>query len=61
MLWRVPLIQMVPLGARIWRHSLIHLRLKRCLSAAAGALSQSPLLTDTILPPWQVIPSLLRK
>ena len=21
MLWRVPLIQMVPLGARIWRHS----------------------------------------
>jgi PhzF family phenazine biosynthesis protein len=57
----VPDIHMVPFGFRTFLHSLIHSLLKLCLSSTSFPISHSALFTDTIFPPLQVMPLLLRK
>ena len=64
-LCNVPDIQIVPFGFSTFLHNLIHFLLNLCFSSTLVPLSESlshePLFTETIFPPWQVIPSLLKK
>ena len=61
MLCRVPETQMAPPGLSTRRQARIQRRLNWCLSWRVFPSSQAALLTDTILPPLQDTPPLLRK
>ena len=64
-LCNVPDIHIVPSGFNTFLHSLIHFLLNLCFSSTllpfSESLSHEPLFTETIFPPLQVIPSLLKK
>ena len=55
----------MPFGFNTFLHNLIHFLLNLCFSSTlvplSEILSHEPLFTETIFPPLQVIPSLLKK